>query len=237
MRLLGLSIPAARSLFALIPIKTLTSYLSASALGIIAGLTGYAFWSLGILPDFNLVKPEPSIAVPILVAYAFALALTVNRFGLRRAWRGILVSAVFVTGVGVAGLQILNLDLLLLPLLLGGSLSLLLVKLNRLWTLDRQLTRRLFNSSASDTDTEANTRLESGLKLLNTLFPLSEAVVFRCDDSNSLEAIARFKGAAPNAQDPRRNSVWREGIQLCQRAAQTGKLVSESIPNQKSATV
>ena len=222
---------------ALIRIKTLTSYLSASALGIIAGLTGYASWNLGILPDLDIVKPEPSIAAPVLVTYALALALTISRFGLRRSWRWILVSAVFVTGVGIAGFKILNLDLLLFPLLLSGGLSLLLVQLNRVWSLDRQLTRTLFNSSTSSADTEANTRLMSGLKLLNTVLPLSEAVVFRCDDSNFLEAVARFKGAAPNAQDPRRNSVWREGIQLCQRAAHTGKLVTESIPDQKSATV
>jgi len=220
----------------LVQIKTLTSYLSASALGIIAGVTGYAFWGSGILPAYNLAKPEPSIAASVLVAYALALALTINRFGLRRSWRWVLISAVFVTGVGIAGFQILNLDLLLFPLLLSGSLSLLLVQLNRLWTLDRQLTRTLFNSSTANAETEANARLMSGLKLLNTVLPLSEAVVFRCDDSNFLEAVARFKGAAPNAQDPRRNSVWREGIQLCQRAAKTGKLVSEA-PGQKSATV
>jgi len=199
-------------------------------------VTGYAFWGSGILPAYNLAKPEPSIAASVLVAYALALALTINRFGLRRSWRWVLISAVFVTGVGIAGFQILNLDLLLFPLLLSGSLSLLLVQLNRLWTLDRQLTRTLFNSSTANAETEANARLMSGLKLLNTVLPLSEAVVFRCDDSNFLEAVARFKGAAPNAQDPRRNSVWREGIQLCQRAAKTGKLVSEA-PGQKSATV
>jgi signal transduction histidine kinase len=214
-------------------IKTLTSYISAAALGIIAGLTGYAFWSAGILPNLDLVKPEPSIAAPILVAYALALGLTINRFGLRRSWRWILVSAVFVTGVGIAGFEVLNLDLLLFPLLLSGSMSLILVQLNRLWSLDRQLTRTLFNSSTSSTDTEANTRLMSGLKLLNTVLPLSEAVVFRCDDSNFLEAVARFKGATPNAQDPRRNSVWREGIELCQQAANAGKLFSD----QNSTTV
>jgi hypothetical protein len=221
----------------LIRIKTLTSYLSASALGIIAGLAGYAFWGLGILPALDLVKPESSIAASVLLAYALGLALTINRFGLRRSGRWILVSAVFATGVGIAGFQILKLDLLLFPLLLSGGLSLLLVQLNRVWSLDRQLTRTLFNSSTANAETEANARLMSGLKLLNTVLPLSEAVVFRCDDSNFLEAVARFKGAAPNAQDPRRNSVWREGIQLCQRAAETGKLVTESIPNQKSGTV
>ena len=221
----------------MIRIKTLTSYVSASALGVIAGLTGYASWRLNIFPSLDLSGPDPSVAATILVGYALALALTINRFGLRRSWRWIVVSAVFVTGVGIAGFEILHLDLLLFPLLLSGGLSLLLVQLNRLWSLDRQLTRTLFNSSTTDADTEANSRLMSGLKLLNTVLPLSEAVVFRCDDSNFLEAVARFKGGAPNAQDPRRNSVWREGIQLCQRAAKTGKLVTESIPDQKSATV
>jgi len=221
----------------LIRIKTLTSYLSTSALGIFAGVAGYASWHLGILPDLDLVSPDPSFASIIIVGYALALALTINRFGLQRSWRWILVSAVFVTGIGIAGFEFLNLDLLLLPLLFAGSLSLLFVQLNRLWSLDRQLTRTLFKSSSSSIETEANTRLTSGLKLLNTVLPLSEAVVFRLDDSNALEAVARFKGAAPNSQDPRRNSVWREGVELCQRAAKTGKLFSETLPDQKSATV
>ena len=181
---------------------------------------------------------DPLIAATILGAYALALGLIINRFGLRSSWRWIVVSAVFVTSAGIVGFAILNLDLLPLPLLLSGSLSLALVQLNRLWSLDRQLTRTLFNSpTASDADTEANERLKSGLKLLNTVLPLSEAVVFRCDESNTLEAIARFIAAAPNAQDPRRNSVWREGVQLCQRAAETGKLFSETAPGQKSGTV
>ena len=220
----------------MIRIKTLTSYLSTSALGVFAGLAGYASWHL--LPDIDLSSPDPQVAATVVVAYAVALALTINRFGLRRSWRWILVSAVFVTGVGIAGFEFLNLDLLLLPLLFAGGMSLLVVQLNRVWSLDRQLTRTLFKSSSSNAETEANTRLMSGIKLLNTVLPLSEAVVFRLDDSNALEAVARFKGAAaPNSQDPRRNSVWREGIELCQRAAKTGTLFSETLPDQKSATV
>ena len=77
----------------------------------------------------------------------------------------------------------------------------------------------------------------SGLKLLNTVLPLSEAVVFRYDEIDSLHAVARFKGAAPNTHDPRRNSVWREGINLCQQAAASGKLVSQTTPGQNSSTV
>ena len=231
----------------MIRIKTLTSYLSASALGVFAGLTSYAFWRLSVLPGLgtfipgatpsDIASPAATVAAAVLIAYGVALALTLNRFGFHRSGPWMLVSAVAVWGAGLIGFEFFRLDLLLLPLLLSGSLAILLVQLNRLWSLDRQLTRTLFNSSTSSAETEANTRLMSGLKLLNTVLPLSEAVVFRLDDSNTLEAVARFKGAAPNPQDPRRNSVWREGIQLCQRAANTGKLTSENTPEQKSATV
>jgi len=213
----------------------------------VAGLTAYALWRLSVLPELGtfipgktpaeLAKPDATIAAIVLVAYALSLAFASNRFGLNRSGRWIVVSAVVVWGAGLIGFEFFSLDLLLLPTLLSGSLSLLLVQINRLWSLDRQLTRTLFKSSSFSAETEANTRLMSGIKLLNTVLPLSEAVVFRLDDSNALEAVARFKGAAPNSQDPRRNSVWREGIELCQRAAETGELVSEMLPSQKSATV
>jgi len=185
----------------------------------------------------ELASPDATVAATVIIAYALALGLTLNRFGFHRSCPWILVSAVVVWGSGLIGFEFFSLDLLLLPLLLSGGFSLLLVQFYRLWSLDRQLTRTLFNSSTPGADAEANTRLLSGLKLLNTVLPLSEAVVFRLDDSNALEAVARFKGTAPNSQDPRRNSVWREGVQLSQRAAQTGKLFSETLPNQKSATV
>ena len=231
----------------MIRIKTLPSYLLASALGILAGIIGYASWRLSVLPDLGtfipgetpleLASPDATVAATVIIAYALALGLTLNRFGFHRSCPWILVSAVVVWGSGLIGFEFFSLDLLLLPLLLSGGFSLLLVQFYRLWSLDRQLTRTLFNSSTPGADAEANTRLLSGLKLLNTVLPLSEAVVFRLDDSNALEAVARFKGTAPNSQDPRRNSVWREGVQLSQRAAQTGKLFSETLPNQKSATV
>jgi signal transduction histidine kinase len=216
----------------LIHLKTLTFYLSAIGIGIIAGLIGYTAFPVDEL-----------VAAIALVAYGLAVSLTINRFGLSRSWRWLLVSAVVVGSIGVVGFQFFGADLLSIPLLFTGGVSLLLIQINRLWSLDRQLTRTLFNSSTRNATSRAsaNARLESGLKLLNTVLPLSEAVVFRCDDSNSLEAVARFKGAVPNSQDPRRNSVWREGIQLCQQAATGGKLASgkfgQTTAGQNSSTV
>jgi PAS domain S-box-containing protein len=209
----------------LIRIKPLISYLSASGIGIVAGLLGYAVFRMD----------DPLVAAA-LVAYALAVSLSINRFALRGSWRWLLVSAVVISSAGFVGFQFFSIDLLPIPLLFTGSVALLLIQIYRLWSLDGQLTRRLFNSCTHNTDSSANARLASGLKLLNTVLPLSEAVVFRCDDSNSLEAVARLKGPAPNSQDPRRNSVWREGINLCQQAVAGGKLVSQTT-GQNSSTV
>ena len=219
----------------MIRIKTVTSYLSASALGIIAGLTGYAFWGLGILPALDLVKPEPSIA-PLSLSHTHSHWPDINRFGLRRSWRGSCQRSLRDRR-RYRGLS----DPEARSAAVSAASQWQLVSVARA-TQSCLVSRSTVNTHAlqlfqANAETEANTRLMSGLKLLNTVLPLSEAVVFRCDDSNFLEAVARFKGAAPNSQDPRRNSVWREGIQLCQRAAKTGKLFSETTPGQKSATV
>jgi PAS domain S-box-containing protein len=220
----------------LIRIRTAASYISAIALGLLAGLAGYACWRVGILPEIaailpsspiELIKPEPLFAAVGLSIYSLALSLTITRFGLRRSWRYILVSFVFVASVGISGAQFFGLDLLLLPLTFSGAIALLLVQIVRLWSIDRQLARTLLGSpvNCGDSSVGANARLLSGLKLLNTVLPLSEAVVFHCLDSD-LEAVARMKSHGSNAQDNRRNSVWREGVKLCQQAAATGKLAT-----------
>ncbi len=146
------------------------------------------------------------------------------------------VKFIFATAIGilagVMGFVLLELDAITTACLIAvsGLLSLFLIHVNGLWSIDRKLVRSLFNSSIakSDSSVDANGRLASGLKLLNTVLPLNEAVVFRCDDSEGLQTVVRYKVPAPNPQDPRRNAVWREGIKLCQRAASTGEIVSQT---------
>ncbi|HEX6283290.1 MAG TPA: ATP-binding protein, partial [Pyrinomonadaceae bacterium] len=144
-----------------------------------------------------------------------------------------------VCGASLFVSQFFGLELLLTPLLFSTFLALLLVQVNRLWHLDRQLLNTLFSSpiTAADSGPGADQRLMSGLKLLNTFLHLNEAVVFQLDDSNSFEAVARFKGSAQKALDNSRNSIWREGVNLCERAAATGKLVSQTAGDTKQSTV
>jgi PAS domain S-box-containing protein len=133
---------------------------------------------------------------------------------------------------GVMAYALLRLDVIAsaCSIVLISLLSLLLIHVVRLWSIDRKIARSLFNSSTATTAStlDANGRLASGLKLLNTVLPLSEAVVFRCDDSEGLQAVVRSKSQTPSTQDPRRNAVWREGIKLCQQAAKTGEIVSQT---------
>src|ERR1043166_6766863 len=84
--------------------------LSTSALGVFAGLTGYACWRPSVLPSLGtfipgetpveITSPDVTIAAAVLIAYALALALTVNRYGFHRSCPWILVSAVAVWGAG-----------------------------------------------------------------------------------------------------------------------------------------
>jgi len=229
----------------LIRTRTLTSYLSATGLGFLAGVLGHLCWRLGLLPDLAtwlpptaaaVSTPDVSVAGAVLVGSSVALSIIANRLGLRNSWRYIAAGVVVLATGWTIGAQFFGVDLLFLPLLLSGSLSLLFTQVNRLWSLDRQFARTLLNSPVANADSivGANERLASGLKLLNTVLPLNEAVVFRCVESDTLEPVVRFKSPAPNPQDPRRNAVWREGVRLCQHAASTGKLMSQT---QDSTTV
>ena len=143
---------------------------------------------------------------------------------------------IFATAIGIVagvmGYAFLELDAIAIVcvIVLSAILCLFLIHVNQLWYIDRKLVRSLFNSSTTTSASilDANGRLASGLKLLNTVLPLSEAVVFRCDDSEGLQTVVRYKSPVPNPQDPRRNAVWREGIKLCLRAAKTRQLATET---------
>ena len=232
--------------------RTFSSYISATGLSLLAGLAGYFGWRFGLIPELLhttnvlprtepvelLLGPVPVSPIAI-AASSIILGLTINSFELRRSWRYLLGGIVALCGASVLVSHFFGLELLVTPLLLSGSLSLLLVQVNRLWQLDRQLLSTLFDSPlmTADSGPGADQRIMSGLKLLNTFLPLNEAIVFRVDDSDSFEAVARFKGSAQQALDASRNSMWREGVKLCEQAAAGATLVSQIVGEPKQLTV
>ncbi len=212
-------------------------------------MASYACWRLGALPDvFPRFAHQPSTTDPIelltgapvpaaiLAVFSITIGLLLNRFGLRRCWSYLFFAIIVVSAASLLMAHFLGTVLLSIPFLFSGALTIVLVQVHRLSRLDQQMFRALLNSpiGAGFQSTGANTRLMSGLKLLNTMLPLNEAVVFQSVEG-SFEAVARYKGSTQTSSDPKRNSVWREGIRLCDRAVTSRQLVSETA--QGSSTV
>ena len=231
--------------------RTFPIYVSSTVLSLFAGLAGYLGWRLGVIPELlNLstlaspaeqlelfLGPVPIAALAILIC-ALGFGLTLNAYGLRRTWRYLLIALVAICTASFLLTRFFTVQLLITPLVFSCVVSLVLVQVNRLWHFDRQLLDTLFSSpiTAPDSGPAAEQRLMSGLKLLNTFLPLHEAIVFQVDESDSFEAVARFKGTTQQSSDTSRNSVWREGVQLCEQAATSGKLVGQAVGDMKQLT-
>jgi signal transduction histidine kinase len=215
-------------------------------------VAGFAGWRFGFVPEIAytpalvsrsdtvelLLGPVPVSAI-VLVVCSLALGLTLNSFGLRRSWHYLLLGLAVLCGASLFVTRFSGIELPITPLLFSGALTLLLVQVNRLWHLDRQLQNTLFGPpiTSADSGPRAHQRLMSGLQLLNTFLPLKEAIVFQVGESDSFEAVARFKGATQQPLDASRNSVWREGVTLCEKAAASGKLVGQTVEETNQLTV
>ena len=83
-------------------------------------------------------------------------------------------------------------DILFAPLAVGGVTSVFIVQLYRLWLIDSLLTDRVNETSQRTNIVEptiSQSRLTSGLKLLQTILPLEEAVVFQPNEFGELVAL------------------------------------------------
>lgn len=113
------------------------------------------------------------------------------------------------------------------------------VQTQRLWRKNSELTEKLIASSSKLSPLsadEARSRLESGLKLLDTVLSLKEAVLYQCDTNGNLVSAARLRSSSGSSLDTSRNSAWRAGINLCERAIRTGEIITQKLENSDSST-
>jgi signal transduction histidine kinase len=186
------------------------------------------------------VAPSLWVASSLVTAFSLANGIVIQRFGARRSYPFIAASFVLVGVVGLAALRFFSIDLLLLPLVFGGALSIFLVQVHRLWRLDQKLTGALLRSAGKvhfEGSAEARSRVLSGLKLLNTVLPLNEAIVFQCDDFEAFQTVARMKGTKITQMEGSQNSLWREGLKICERAVKSGEIITQGIEDNTATTV
>jgi len=217
-----------------------------------AGGLVFACWRTGLLPSsIQLDFPTPSpnleivninleITVALVSAFSLGSGLTVKRTGLRRCWFYLLAVAVLVLLFGGLAVNVLGLEVTSLPVAISVALAIVFVQVGSLWRSDRKLTQSLLKSQHGSelvkTD-EAKSRLTSGLKLLTSVLPISQAVVFRCDDTNEFQTVARTMSNTGPLNESNRNSVWREGVKLCERAVATKELVLQEGENASSIAI
>jgi signal transduction histidine kinase len=221
------------------------------SIAFLSGLFTLAVWSAGLLTSLQsafvlspqrdagtLTAPTFWMGAAFIFAVSFAVAIDVGRFGGRRAF--------IYLGGGFLGLVALSLiasgffatDILLVPLALAAAISAVAIQIKRLRERDNELTEKLRSSSAkfeaAPTD-EAESRLLSGLQLLDTVLSPSEAVVFRRDRDGQLIFSARLRPANAPLDRPvesGRNSAWRDGVKLCDRAIARKEIIVEKIDSE-----
>ena len=226
--------------------------LSYAGVALLAGSVSLALWSAGLLTSLQNAfvifpkDPEHSLAVPnfwlaagLIFIVAFAVTIDAGRFGGRRVF--IYLGAGFL---GLAAMSLivswsLGVDLLFAPIVISASIAAIGMQVKRLRERDQTLSEKLHPHRKNlncFTENSAEHRLVSGLKLLDTVLAPSEAIVFRRDGDGQLVFSTRLRGAPSGSLDSGRNSAWRDGVQLCERAISKGEIIVEKIESEDSAT-
>ena len=171
--------------------------------------------------DAPLQTPQMWIGLLLILGVGLSAGFFVGRAGARRSF-WILGLGFLVTAIGsLLASWLLKVDILFAPLALGAISAVIVVQLYRLWLIDSLLTDRVNETSKRTGLVEKNARtpeLGNGLKLLRTILPLEEAVVFQPDESGELVPCARLRSSSTSAIESGRNSVWRQFVKLCDQA-------------------
>ena len=175
----------------------------------------------------SLVVPGFWRGVALILLVSLAVAFEVERVGARRALSYLGGGFLGLSGLSLFASWSFSLDILFTPIAVSCVISAGLIQVKRLTERDIEFTGKLTSSSwrveAPKID-EAEPRLQSGLKLLDTVLSPSEAIVFRRDSDGKLVASARLR-TTPATTEAGRNSIWREGVSLCERAIKEGEMI------------
>lgn len=229
----------------------LRSLLTYAVIASLAGLLSLGLWSAGLLTSLRsaFVLPPKGQSAAILtvlslwqatvliVIVSFLAALVVGRFGGRRALVLVGLASVALAGLSLLASAFYSLDILFAPIALAASLSTFVAQANRLRERDIELTKKLNAASAkfeSVHSDEAESRLLSSLQLLDTVLSPSEAIVFRLERDGRLVFSARLR-PQNKSPDTSRNSAWREGISLCDRAINASDIIVEKLESEVDA--
>ncbi len=196
-----------------------------------------------VLPPANhldsLQWREFAIVALMLSAVAFAATRVVQKLGMQRSWPYLVILIVGLITAHLLSAGLFSFDTLLVPLALAIALAVIGVHWLQLWSLNEKLTERLIHSSSNLNSLQADetsARLNSSLKLLDTMLSPQEIIVFQRDFDGKLVTAARLRANEGVSLDSSRISAWREGIALCEQSLQTCALLAQKVGPENSGT-
>ncbi len=175
-----------------------------------------------------LQTPQTWLGLLLIVGVSVSAGFLVSRAGARRSFWILGLGFIATAISSLLASRFLKVDILFAPLAVGAAASVFVVQLYRLWLIDSLLTDRVNETSQRTNIVEvtiAQSRLRNALKLLHTILPLEEAVVFQPNEAGKLAPCARLRSNASGAPESGRNTVWRRLIELCDRAVKTNEIV------------
>ncbi len=217
-------------------------------LSLVAAILAISLWEVIVRFSIYLSNYLPAENVTtnwwnflILILLALTVGFLTEKFSFKRILK-FAVPFVVIWGVlSFIAAKYFSVNLFFMRTASVTLLSIFLVHLKKLWLIDSKLTEKLVELASTDHLLEgkpADLRIESGLKLLETVFPLSEAIVFRLDKDKGLTPVGRARNGNSGDSLISRQTAWRESIALCERALESRQTVVETDENQaKSAQI
>ena len=206
-----------------------------------ASLFVLLLWKAGLLAPVQslfllLQATDAATATPfwlgalIILAVGLVAGFSVERIGAKRVLPFLGGGLLVLAGASLLLSRFLHIDIVFAPMALAALAAAVAVQFRRLWKVDAMLTRSLTRAASHSNRIEggsSNARLMSGLKLLETVLPLEEAVIFQPDEDGHLAPAARLRSSASGNLN--RNNAWREGVNLCERAVESGKMAIATV--------
>jgi signal transduction histidine kinase len=221
---------------------SLKSLVVSLALALTASLLVWALWSAGLLASVQAafvlkgttgatgaVEPQAWLAALLFATAGISAGFAIERAGARVALLFVGGALLLLCGLSLLISRVAEIDIAFAPIALAALAAYFSVQLLRLWSIDAIITRNIQRAASQTNSLEggaASARLMSGLRLLQTVLPLDEAVIFQPDENGELAPAARLRSTANAAVEAGRNSAWREGVVLCERAVKTGEIIN-----------
>ncbi|MCD9186672.1 MAG: ATP-binding protein [Pyrinomonadaceae bacterium] len=174
----------------------------------------------------------------ILISFGLAVGYLAEKYSIKKLVFPAAGFLAFWFVLAIISNKIFGVGLLFIPVFLIVSLTLLVVQFKKIWMIDSELTDKLVTLASTGHLLEgkpADLRIESGLKLLETVLPLSEAIVFRYDGEGELTPLGRARHESSRESMISRQSAWRENVGLCEQALNTRQSIVQIDENEKKS--